>query len=223
MTVESKTNIKAVGLSGEKEKFTMGDHFHQTKGLSYPDSLFFTEHQAKIFEHLSTFVDLEHKSSLKLLTECCLSISRGDGVFLNDQFVLTPCKEDLIKALEEIYTKNVQKKGVEYAIQQFGVIKKIRKLLKNKKIESLLRRVEADAILDSHSFVETGMMSLLQRVRKNHVVACVDFIWLKSEDRKLWYALQSVGRKVGFVEAYMTKKVWDIEVELGKPLLDAVV
>lgn len=69
----------------------------------------------------------------------------------------------------------------------------------------------AHEIFNRHAFVRTGLMSMLEEARGGGVVACLEFRWLKYEDRTLWYALSSVGRKVCFTEAGGTFSHWLLE------------
>jgi intracellular multiplication protein IcmP len=55
-------------------------------------------------------------------------------------------------------------------------------------------------ITDSHAYVHTVMMSMLEYARLNGVLASSEFFWLRSVDRKMWYTLNNVGRSVAWPE-----------------------
>jgi intracellular multiplication protein IcmP len=59
---------------------------------------------------------------------------------------------------------------------------------------------EVIKIIDSHAYVHTVMMSMLEYARLNGVLASSEFFWLRSVDRKLWYTLNNVGRNVAWPE-----------------------
>ena len=112
----------------------------------------------------------------------------------------------------------VETKSDEFAKQRFTDKKEIRKLAFRKKYEVLYSNIHAENIMSSHGFVVTGLMTLLEEGRGGGVIPCVEFIWLKGEDRGLWYALQSVGRKTAFSEAGGAYSHWLLEKMVGKPI-----
>ncbi len=221
MTVETKMSIAELGQKINE------DALSPSLPISYEESdvvinvNFFTFSQVQVFDHLSSLLKLNDESS-RLLTDYCGFIARGEGVLSSDGFVRSPCKDALVIALENVYERNVQKNGVSCAITDYQCPKAIKKLLDDKEIASLLRRIMAENIMSKHSFAETGLMSLLASAREHATVPCVDFLWLKNADRILWYSLQSVGRKVCFLDGYMNKRIWEKEVALKKPLLSVV-
>ncbi len=77
---------------------------------------------------------------------------------------------------------------------------------------------QANKVMSSHAFTITGLMTLLQEARGGGVVAPLEFRWLKYEDRTLWYALSSVGRRVSFSEAGGPFAHWLLEIHLERPV-----
>lgn len=73
-------------------------------------------------------------------------------------------------------------------------------------------------VMTKHAFVITGLMALLDEARGGGVVAPLEFRWLKYQDRTLWYALTSVGRKTAFVEAAGPFAHWLLETHLGRAI-----
>jgi hypothetical protein len=76
---------------------------------------------------------------------------------------------------------------------------------------------KARDIMSNHYFVITGFISLLLEARKNHTVPCTDFIWLKKEDRTMWYSLHSVGSTC-FIEGAGAHSHWMAEILNGTPI-----
>ena len=57
-------------------------------------------------------------------------------------------------------------------------------------------------IADGHAWERTAIVAMLLAVRtKKGVLASASFVWLKREDRLLWYALNAAGNKVSAAEA----------------------
>jgi intracellular multiplication protein IcmP len=80
----------------------------------------------------------------------------------------------------------------------------------NKVVNQTIRR---------HAYVLTVMASMLQLARKDGVLACADFLWLKPTDRALWFMLNSVGRQTVFSEVAGPFAHWNIERAMGRRLL----
>jgi intracellular multiplication protein IcmP len=74
-----------------------------------------------------------------------------------------------------------------------------------------------------HAYVLTMMASMLDLARENGVLATADFLWLKSIDRKLWYMLNTVGRRTAFPEVGGPFAHWIVEKRLRRPLKVPVV
>jgi intracellular multiplication protein IcmP len=55
-------------------------------------------------------------------------------------------------------------------------------------------------ILGQHAYVLTIMASLLELARTDGVLASAEFLWLKPLDRRLWYMLNTVGRRTAVPE-----------------------
>lgn len=57
------------------------------------------------------------------------------------------------------------------------------------------------AMLRQHPYTRTFLFALLLKSREKGVLPSSEFIWLKPNDRMLWYPLNSAGRKTPFVDA----------------------
>lgn len=70
-----------------------------------------------------------------------------------------------------------------------------------------------------HAWTETAMAASLTWARNNGgVLASADFIWLRAEDRGLWYVLNSVGRHTSHVEAAGAIAHWKAEQITRRPM-----
>lgn len=90
-------------------------------------------------------------------------------------------------------------------------------------VEMLFRQYKKHKIINllekKHAYVGTLIASLLELARKAEVLASVDFIWLKAVDRRLWYLLNSIGRRVCFVECAALFAHWLYEKGLGHAIV----
>jgi intracellular multiplication protein IcmP len=74
---------------------------------------------------------------------------------------------------------------------------KIRAAIRNPKVGGALCKYA-----DQHAYETTAMARSLQRAREEGgVVAPAEFLWLRGQDRQLWYPLNNLGRKSYCVEA----------------------
>lgn len=82
-------------------------------------------------------------------------------------------------------------------------------------------------ITQSHAFMLTVLASLIEEARKDGVVPCAEFIWLKPVDRRLWYMLNCVGRQTPFAEVAGPFAHWRAEKLLNRrslsPMIDEAV
>lgn len=62
-----------------------------------------------------------------------------------------------------------------------------------------------------HAYNLTVLASLIEKARDDGVLATADFLWLKLNDRRAWYMLNSVGRQTPFVEVAGTFAHWKAE------------
>lgn len=115
----------------------------------------------------------------------------------------------LVRAVRKIVGEN-KKNASAYEL--------VNKLLLNDSLEPYFRECLAEKVMYQHGFVITGLMSLLEESRQGGVVAGCELLWVKRESRTYWYALNSVGRKVAFVEGAGPFAHWLIERHLGRPL-----
>lgn len=74
---------------------------------------------------------------------------------------------------------------------------KIRKIIKDPKLGGALRKYA-----DQHAYEATALLRCLKRARdEGGVLAPSTFLWLRGEDRNLWYPLNNLGRRSYHAEA----------------------
>lgn len=76
----------------------------------------------------------------------------------------------------------------------------------------------AQKIFASHAYILSVMASMLELARTDGVLASAEFLWLKPLDRKLWYMLNSVGRRTAVPEIAGAYAHWIVEKKLERPL-----
>lgn len=91
----------------------------------------------------------------------------------------------------------------------------VAKTLTNKKIvEPLLD------VMNKHAYVTTAMIAVLGWARlQGGVLAPAQFVWLRGEDRTLWYPLNNMGRRSFHVEAAGAMAHYQAEVGAGKAII----
>lgn len=113
---------------------------------------------------------------------------------------------DQIAASVRIDSKDM---GKVTAIDFSGVQSLLKKHQDHKKVQQILKQ---------HTFVLTIMASLLVAARQDGVLATADFLWLKVVDRRLWFMLNTMGRKTPFTEVAGVFAHWQAELQFGKPI-----
>jgi intracellular multiplication protein IcmP len=86
--------------------------------------------------------------------------------------------------------------------------------LLNKHVSSKL----VGQVVGSHAYVLTILASMLELARTDGVLASAEFLWLKPLDRRLWYTLNTVGRRTAVPEIAGAYAHWLTEKKIGRPL-----
>lgn len=74
-------------------------------------------------------------------------------------------------------------------------------------------------ITDRHAWLETAFPAMLTYARKDRgVLPAAAFLWLKAEDRRLWYILDNVGSEAVMVESSGAMAHFRAENQIGKPI-----
>jgi intracellular multiplication protein IcmP len=69
-----------------------------------------------------------------------------------------------------------------------------------------------------HAYTTTLLATLLEIARSDGVLASAEFLWLKPVDRRLWFVLNSVGRRTAVVEVAGVFSHWKAEKKVGRAL-----
>ncbi|PTX52530.1 hypothetical protein IQ03_01217 [Gemmobacter caeni] len=104
--------------------------------------------------------------------------------------------------------------GMDKAIlAEEGLMPRIRKILDGKPGRALAE------VAARHAWVETAFPAMLQVARKDRgVLPAAAFLWLKGEDRLLWYILDNVGSDAVMIESAGAMSHFKAEVQIGLPI-----
>lgn len=69
-----------------------------------------------------------------------------------------------------------------------------------------------------YAYTYTVLSSLLEIARSDGVLASAEFLWLKPVDRRLWFVLNSVGRRTSVIEVAGVISHWKAEKKVGRAL-----
>jgi hypothetical protein len=111
-------------------------------------------------------------------------------------------------------------KNKEFSVAKFMEIGNIKKIIKThrRQLDPLFKLIRAEDVMSLHAFTISGLMSLMEEARKSGVVTSIGFNWVKREDRVLWTALCSIGRRVSFVECAGPFAHRLLEQQIGRPV-----
>lgn len=73
-------------------------------------------------------------------------------------------------------------------------------------------------IMNSHAYIYTGLADLFDRAKQRGIIISKYFIWLKKTDRRLYYLLNAIGRRVSWVECAGIVDHYQHEKDLKRPL-----
>jgi hypothetical protein len=94
-----------------------------------------------------------------------------------------------------------------------GLMPRIRKILDGKPGKALAE------VACNHAWVESAFPAMLQVARKDRgVLPAAAFLWLKAEDRLLWYILDNVGSDAVMIESAGAMAHYKAEIQIGLPI-----
>lgn len=97
--------------------------------------------------------------------------------------------------------------------EEAGLLPRIQKILGGK-AGKMLAEVAA-----RHAWVETAFPAMLQVARKDRgVLPAAAFLWLKGEDRLMWYILDNVGSDAVMIESAGAMSHFKAEKQIGLPI-----
>jgi len=98
-------------------------------------------------------------------------------------------------------------------VAEDGLMPRIRNILDGKPGRALAE------VAARHAWVETAFPAMLQVARKDRgVLPAAAFLWLKPEDRLLWYILDNVGSDAVMIESAGAMSHFKAEVQIGLPI-----
>lgn len=82
-------------------------------------------------------------------------------------------------------------------------------------------------IIGSHAYLYTVLASVLELARTTGVLPPSDFLWLKPLDRKMWFMLNSTGRRTPFAEVAGPFSHWlaekSLQRKITQPMVDSAI
>ena len=94
-----------------------------------------------------------------------------------------------------------------------GLMPRVRKILDGKTGRALAE------VAARHAWVESAFPAMLQVARKDRgVLPAAAFLWLKGEDRLLWYILDNVGSDAVMIESAGAMAHFKAETQIGLPI-----
>ena len=163
----------------------------------------------------------------------CEAFERQLGKPWKDFAQLAPCKRALAAAFACFHRYEVEQ-GHELldrlsilaaggAADQLGMDDAIpRDSRLSAEIEEILDSSRASGlkeVAERHAWETTAMIAMLAAARKDRgVLASASFLWLKQEDRNLWYALNNAGNAAIMAEAAGALAHFRAERQIGRPL-----
>ncbi|WP_151193858.1 hypothetical protein [Cysteiniphilum sp. JM-1] len=79
-------------------------------------------------------------------------------------------------------------------------------------------------ITQRHGYIASVLCGLLAKARQGGILPSSYFLWLKAQDRTLWYILNSLGRSVSYVEGAAAFEHYHVEVKVKEaiaiPMID---
>lgn len=85
-------------------------------------------------------------------------------------------------------------------------------------IEKYINLPEVQKLIGRHAYELTVMATLLEYARTDGVLSSSEFLWLKPIDRRLWFVLNTVGRRVVVSEVAGVYAHWAVETKLRRAL-----
>lgn len=146
---------------------------------------------------------------------------------------LRPCHQAIAAAMASFYAYDIKGGnallddlgGIQDAVRaqpgkmddairsEEGLLARIKPVLSGKEGKNIRE------IADKHAWVETAFPAMLEVARKDRgVLPASAFLWLKAEDRLMWYILDNVGSEAIMVEAAGALSHFRAEQQIGLPI-----
>jgi hypothetical protein len=220
-----------------QEYFKRNNLLNYTKNTDKSSSDFkmlnFTLNYNKAYQYFSNELGAPFKdfNSLSIEKKCVLAIivakltsQPEKSKYFNDSLA-TAYSSHKDKEHEKInlkYRQIIHKEVEDYISSSFGLIKTKRHFFFFKKTV-IDKRIEiVNELVSKHFYEKTLIARLLEASRKKGVLATCEFLWLKKENRDLWYMLSQTGRIASFCECagswshYLYEKTTDQKIRQPK-------
>lgn len=77
-----------------------------------------------------------------------------------------------------------------------------------------------EKMANEHAWKVTALLRVIEEGKKNRgVLASASFVWLRTQDRKIWYALNALGGDAVMVEAAAAMAHYKAEMQIGAPII----
>lgn len=98
-------------------------------------------------------------------------------------------------------------------VAEDGFMNRIEKILNGRPGKQMLE------VANKHAWLESAFPAMLTFARKDRgVLPAAAFLWLKPEDRKIWYILDNVGSEAVMIESAGPMSHFRAENQIGKPI-----
>lgn len=198
-------------LAEKAFKKQLGEHFSGVNSMS--------ETETKVYNFLVQKIAFNKSNMQKLVKEMADQICghteikdayKGSRLTLYKK--VAKIRENIVLLNEKAKKQNIKDPDV------ISDIKYINKLVESKGYEKVLLAITGEEIMSAHAFTYCGLMSMLDFARNGGVVPPVEFMWTKLENRTLYFALSSVGKKVSYIESAGVFSHWLLENLIGRPV-----
>lgn len=200
-------------LAEKAFKKQLGSHF---TGLENMEPV-----EKRVYSYFVTQVSFNKAEMQSLMMKMANHIIMNKGAAKKIKY--TGAKLKLYKKINEIYSNRIAAKGKKGDPSEIKNEKFINKLTLSKEFKQPLNDITGESIMNNHAYVYTGLMTMLDIARKGGVIPPVDFLYIKHENRTLFYALSSVGKKVSYVESAGVFAHWLLETHINRPIPTAEV
>jgi intracellular multiplication protein IcmP len=122
--------------------------------------------------------------------------------------------EALVDDLAVLFAERGLKNGMTRAIrEETGLVARIDATLASEDAAPLVK------VAERHAWVETAMIGMFVESRRaKGILASARFLWLKTVDRTMWYALNNAGGNAMMIEAAGISAHYKAEMQFGFPL-----
>ncbi len=169
-------------------------------------------------------LNLLHENLTQQLGRALNGLTKEDVEIYGLATVFSLCILDKRKQADKLltYLNSEFGHGNTNGVKKFFTTQKLNHFL-NKHLSECIAHAEIQTIMSKHHYTSTLLCALLSTARKGGIVPSSSFLWLKTVNRTLWYALNNVGRKTFFVEGAAITTHWQFEESLNASFSSAMI